>query len=252
MIFTRIVSSILVSTILVAQQPTLPPPQDTQALQILNQAQANMGVAREPGIGDIRVTGRLFLPNDRSQSIGTFDAKLRGKDFSMEITTSGKQSRYRVLNGKGSFSKDGKVKPLASYNTMGLSPDILPLFAWWTDSPIGTATIAAPTNAQVEGVAAYLIHIDLGDRDIRSNRGKIDVFVDQGSGLIVSVQTTAVLGIYKNYGTLVESRFAEYKNFGGLLLPTRITRYLNGRAGLSFQIDQVNVNTGLADVDFRN
>jgi hypothetical protein len=241
--------ALVVSVPIAAQQA---PQRDPQAVALLTQAYLNMGGARRVGIVDIRATGRVFSPNDIANPVGTFEARLRGKDFSMETTLNGSQFRYRVLNGRGSASRNGQVKPLPPYNTMGLGLDILPLFARWTEFAQGAAAVAAPTTTQVGGFATYSIRVDLGDSGTLNDHGRIEVLIDRASGLVVAMRYQATLGPYVNYKTAVENRFANYKDFGGILLPTQVTRYINGQPRLVFEINQVQANNGFTDIAFRN
>ncbi len=228
------------------------PQRDPQAVAVLTQAYMNMGGARRAEITDIRATGRVFSPNDTVNPVGIFEAKQRGRDFSMETTLNGSQFRYRVLNGSGSASKNGQVRPLPPYNTTGLSLDILPLFARWTEFIQGTAAIAAPTNTQVGGIDCYSVRVDLVDPRALNDHGKLEILIGQASRVVVAMRYLATLGPYMNYKTSVENRFANYRDFGGILLPTHVTRYMNGQSRLIFQIEQVQTNNGFTDIDFRN
>jgi len=75
---------------------------DPQALHLLEESLAEMGPATKDTIVDAEAVGKLFTPSDLANPVGSFVAKVRGKDFSMETTRGGSQSRFRVLNGRGS------------------------------------------------------------------------------------------------------------------------------------------------------
>jgi hypothetical protein len=68
-----------------------------------------MGGAQKASIADITVEGTLALPTAPSVSIGTFIAKARGFDFSMETDLNGHQTIFSVLSDKGSVLVDGKL-----------------------------------------------------------------------------------------------------------------------------------------------
>jgi hypothetical protein len=250
----RLLLIILAGTILsihaFAQQAA--PQRDPQGLQLLYQLYLKMGSANIAQIVDVQAVGQVYDPNDLSNPKGTFVAKLRGRDFSMDTTRSDIQTRYRVLNGIGSVNKNGEIKPLAPYNSAGLSLDILPLFARWTEFVQRKVAVMAPKDVQVDGVACYSIHVDLGDAGSLNDHGKVDVLLDRASGFVLAIRYLATLGPYKNFKTLVENHFADYADFGGIMLPRRVTRYVNGQPIAVLMIDQVRANNGFTDADFRN
>jgi hypothetical protein len=238
------------------QQPTQStaqsPQRDPQALQLLRQSVLLMGAGKKATIADAEALGQLFTPSDLINPTGSFIAKVRGKDFSMETTRKQIQTRYAVLNGRGSSFRNGKLKPLANYNADGLSLDILPLLARWTEFDLSNARVDPAIKESLDGVPCYGIHIELPTAGELNEHGKFDVLLDQGSGLISAIRYTMTLGPYQQNKIPVENRFADYRDFGGILIPKHVTRIVNGIATAVLQIDQLHVNNGFIDTDFQN
>jgi len=80
----------------------------------------------------------------------------------------------------------------------------------------------------------------------------VDVFVDPGTGLIAAIRYKAMLGMPNPHAMEVETRFAQYERFGGLMVPSRVTEYMAGRPRMVLQIVSVRTNNGFTDADFHN
>lgn len=225
---------------------------DPEALRLLSQSYQRMGGANRSSIVDITARGQIFRPGNAAEPIGTFVGKVRGKDFSMEVTPNGQVTKYAVLNGSGSVMKNGEVRVLANYNTEGLGLDILPLFARWTEFGASDAAVGPPAATQVDGAPCFEIHIVLSSQNALNDHNKIVVLIDQTSGLVSSIKYSMTLGPHAQDKVPVENRFFEYQSFGQILVPIRITRYVNGMASAVLKIGDLRSNNGLADSDFRN
>ena len=250
-------ASLLVCSLLipgsVAAQP--PPRRDPQAVQLLTQAHAAMGGLRLPSITDVRAQGTLASRSRPDVVIGTFVAKARHADFSMDTIRNGEQKSYRVLNSEGSFRSKGKTKRLPPYNTSGLTLDFLPLFSRWTDFLNPTTAVRPVQTANLDGLPCYLIRVEAAEARqpiMRNNHGKVDVFLAVNTGLVVAIRFRATQGPYPTDQITIENRFADYQEFGGILLPTTVTRYIDGKPMLILRLGTVQLNNGFSDADFKN
>ena len=231
------------------------PPRDPQALAVLARSFAALGGANKPAISDLRVEGTLALPNDPDVSIGTFVAKARGDDFSVETIQAGQSSSYKVLNGRGSFRQGNKVRPLPQYNTHRLTLDILPLFARWTKFDTETVAIEPLQGMLLDGKKCLLIRVEESasmDPRFRNRHGSMEVVVEADTGLVVALRYEATQGPSGGDISRIENRFRGYKNFKGLLLPTQIIRYINSQPRVVLRIQSVSINNGLTDQDFKH
>ncbi|MBI3670927.1 MAG: hypothetical protein HY237_14245 [Acidobacteria bacterium] len=237
-----------------AQQPQ----RDPQALQILYQSFVAMGGLRKAQIVDVRVEGTLASPSAPDAVIGTFVAKARGSDISTETNRSGELRSYRVLQGFGSVRTKNGIKPLPPYDTRGLTLDILPLFAKWAEFLQSDVVVRPPRLTAVDGRACFAIAVenknekDAENEATRNEHGKVEVLVDTVTGLAAAMRYRATLGPHSSDRAYVENTFADYRDFGGVLLPTKITRSVSGNPVLIINVNSVQFNNGFADSDFKN
>lgn len=231
------------------------PPRDPQAVQLLTQAHAAMGGLRLASITDVRTQGTLASPSRPDVVIGTFVAKARRADFSMDTIRNGEQKSYRVLNSEGSFRSRGKTKRLPPYNTSGLSLDFLPLFSRWTDFLKPTTAVRPVQTANLDGLPCYLIRVEAAEAPepvLKNEHGKVDAFLAVNTGLVVAIRFRATQGPYPTDQITIETRFANFQDFGGILLPTTVTRYIDGKPMLILYVRSVQFNNGFSDADFKN
>src|SRR4029077_21255091 len=105
---------------------------DPQAIAILAQVYAAMGGASKERTADFMLEGTLSEP-ETGQSIGTFAAKARGFDISVDTVINAHSMSYKVLREIGASTLDGGTHRLAWPTTSGLTLDLIPIFARWTE-----------------------------------------------------------------------------------------------------------------------
>ena len=133
--------------------------------------------------------------------------------------------------------------------------DILPLFSRWTEFLQATTSISTPQPTDVDGLPCYLVHVESQDAFQgfwKNDHGKSDVLVDPRTGLVAGIRYHATQGQYATDSVTVENYFTEYHTFSGILVPTRITRYLHGQPVLVLHVKSVQFNNGFGDSDFHN
>jgi hypothetical protein len=247
---------VLINVSLWAQQPVVSAIQsDPQALHLLTKAFSLMGGAQKSMLADVRVEGSLSSPMTPSEISGNFIGKIRGSDWSLETTHDTDVISYRVLNGRGSIRQKATTKPLTPAVTLGLTLDILPIFGRWTEftEPGSVATLTG--SLIIDGVNCQQIHVHSGrvapDGRFANHHGDLDVFIDSTSGLIAAIRYKANMN--DNGKTVqIENRFGNYREIGGMFVPTQVTRYLADHPIIIFTIRTVLTNTGSKDVDFQN
>jgi len=229
---------------------------DPQAVQLLASAFQAIGGGQRAALADVRIEGTLRSPAAPDQIIGTFVAKVRGEDWALETTIGNRTNKFRVLNGSGTLDNGGSIKLFQPSITSGTRLDLFPLFHRWTEfnQPGSLAWGVGPTT--LDGVACTQIHVHSALTNLHpaesEQHGEIDVLVDFTSGLIAAIRYKAMLGMPNPHLIGIENRFAQYQRLGGLLMPTRITRYLAGQPRTVFQVTAVQINNGFTDQDFRN
>jgi hypothetical protein len=250
------ISSLLIPVQLWTQQaaPSAQSQRDPVAVQLLNQAFTLMGGERFAQIKDLRIDGTISGPD--GTDVGTFLAKARGADWSLETVRGSDTTSFRVLNDKGTALINGSRKTLQSSITAGLPLDIVPLLGRWTDFRNAQSRVRVVGSELVDGAQCTQLHVlsPLSSPDLgKSNRhGEVDVFLNPISGVVSAVRYEAKLGMPSPRSVKVETRFADYKQFDGIVLPTQMARYVGGRLILFFHVKTVQLNQGFSDADFQN
>lgn len=233
------------------------PVRDPQAVTLLTTAYVKLGGQTSSKLADVTLSGWLASPDSPDASVGSFVAKARGSDFSVETTWhSGKHSKFCVLKGRGSVRTDGKMRPLPPHNTNGLTLDIFLLFGRWTDFLGSEVTVRSEGEIALDGASYQLVRVESNQpsQDPRqiNDYGKSDVVIDPRTGLIASIRYAASYGIFFSSRIHVENRFDDYRVLSGMLVPRKITRYLNGQPQFVLHVESVVINAGQTDADFHN
>src|SRR5207249_10421176 len=234
-----------------------PPQRDVEAVALLTTAYEKLGGATKSQLADVTLSGSFASPDSPNTSAGSFVAKARGTDFSMDVSwRSGNRSRFCVLTGKGSVRTDGKTQHLPPHMTYGLRLDLFPLFGRWTDFVSPDVTVRSEQEIALNGSLYRLVRVENSQPPehpwLSNDYGKNDVVIDPNSGLVVSIRYTAPASKFFSIRVQVENRYEDYRLLSGLFVPTKITRYTNGQAEIVLHVDSVVANSRLLDADFQN
>lgn len=224
-----------------------------QGLALLRSTQGSLRSQSGAAIADVWVEGTISLADG---STGTFVAKARGSDYSFETNRSGERSAYRILKGVGVAKHGDKVKHLQPHNTMGLKLDLIPQLGDWNSFESTTAQVSDPTNVESGGRAGLEVTVvtpqTTSDARYKADRNKIRVVIDAESGELLAIKFRATQGPYQSDQVNLEQRFSGYREVGGLVVPTRVAKYRDGKLIAELTINSVRVNVGLTDADFTN
>jgi hypothetical protein len=214
-----------------------------------------MGGPQLNAIKDIQIEGTL-LSTDGAGTIGTFIARARGEDWSLDTTRRSTTASFRVLKGRGSTRKDDAIKSLSPSTTEGLRLDVFPLLGRWTEFKEPGAQVTLVGESTIDGTNCYQIHVRSGrgspDPTRANHHGEVDVYIDPVSGLIIAIRYKATAGAPVPKQVLIENHFKHYEHFGQFLIPTDIQRTVAGAPTASFHITGVFTNNGFTDADFQN
>jgi hypothetical protein len=238
-----------------AQAPDANAQSDPQAVQILEKALSAMEGGKLTALVDIRLEGTMALLSSPDLAFGTFVAKVRGEDWSMETTRDATRTSYRILKGTGSMRRDESNMPLQSKSTVGLRLDILPILGRWIEFNEQGSVAQIAGTVVLDGISCYELHMRSGRSEtnpLRMNsNGSVDVFVDVTTGLVIAIRYQTPVSSGKGL-ILVENRYAQYQHVGGVLVPTKVTHYIGGKPLATYRITAVQTNNGFTDDDFRN
>ena len=228
---------------------------DSQATTLLtNSLNAMVPIAALSGIQDFKIVGTTASPT--GTITGTFVAKARGTDWSLETSRGPANTSYRVLNGMGSLRVNGNIKQLSPIVTSGLPLDVFPLVGRWTAFAAAGAKAQMRGQITVDGIPCYQLHVVAPGittgRPSLNRHGEVDVLVDAQTGLLISTAFDASTDSRFNATVRVENRVGGYQSFAGIQVPTQITHFVAGHAHIIYRITSVSINNGFSDADFTN
>ena len=228
---------------------------DLQATTLLTSSlNAMVPSATLSGIQDFRIVGTTSSPS--GTVTGTFIAKARGVDWSLETSRGPANTSYRVLNGMGSLRVNGNIKQLSPIITSGLPLDVFPLVGRWTAFAAAGAKAQMRGQVTVDGNPCYQVHVvtpNVTSGYVGLNRhNEVDILIDARTGLLVSTAFDAGTESRFNATVRIENRIAGYQSFAGIQVPTQITHFVAGHAHIIYRITSVSINNGFSDADFKN
>ena len=228
---------------------------DPQAIQLLAHALSLSLSAQVPQISDAVIQGTLSNPGASGQGVGTFVAKARGFDLSVEISAGDDTSSYKVLHGFGTSLINGIKTPLPWHATAGLTLDLIPTLARWTEFTNVGHSVRYLGQTEINGKACQSVEVEApydSDARKRNELGKVDVFIDPGSSLIYSIQYKTSPFNFSSQQVLIETRYSDYQNVNGILVPMTVEKLADGQSTRIFHITSVQFNVALADSEFKN
>lgn len=237
--------------------PSTPPPpvRDPQAIAILKQSFTAMGGPYAAKTQDFQLQGTLAEFETPSEPIGSFIAKSRGFDFSMEVTIGSNTSNYRVWKGIGSTVSNGTKKALPFHTTAGLKLDLIPIFYRWTEFLNSSAAVRYLGETSLEGKTYYLIEVESPPDTAphhQNELGKTDVLIDETSFLVAAIRYSASDGFFPSARLQKETRYRDYSDQDGVLVPKTIVKCIGGQPVRVLRVASVQFDNGFPNSDFRN
>jgi hypothetical protein len=232
---------------------TTQPASDPQAVAVVQAAITAMG-GNAPT--DSTATGTVTVIAGSSTDQGTVRILTRGTNQTSEqIQTSQTQITEVFSEGQASQTVGSTFVPLSGNRAATTQSRDFPL-------PFFTALISNPDESlQFVGIEAGgtsgLAHIMAVDTfasqlglQVLSDFTTTDIWIDAQSGLPTKIAWIQRDGGGASPRSRRETLLSSYKNFGGVLYPTRIQQYFNGTLWIEITIQAVTLNNGLSDTDF--
>ena len=169
-------------------------------------------------------------------------------------TTRGQNTvNYRQLRGIPSATVDGKRKQLPLHNAQPAGLDLLPVLGAWFESDNPMFSVEGSESVSFNGKTHNLIRVRLREAGKRPEEvPTFELVLDPSNSIVNALRWEATPSPYPTDRARFENRFSNYKNCGGLLFPTRIERYREGRLLTVMLINTIQANVGLSDADFKN
>jgi len=250
-----IVSFVAIPWIGNTQTSATPRQRDPRAIELLTIAFTQMG-GQSSGVKDFSIRGTITAEASPNAPIGTFVAKARGEDWSLETNLGSNATSFKVLRGTGSIVKNGSKTYLYPSTTAGLTLDIFPLLGRWTEFNDPGSEITLVGQSVIDGETCFQVHVRsarLAANPVQLNHhGEVDVFISSTSKILAAIRYKATAGRPMPHEVQIENHYARYDHFGVLFIPTEIRRYMAGRSTGNFHISAIDTNIAFSDADFKN
>jgi len=263
--------------VLLLSQPWKLAPRDARALAFA--CQAVQAVAAKATPTDITLQGSINFTAGGDQESGTFTLEAKGNQESKLVLALSGGTRQEIRNavagrrGDSSSPKDADGDTGATAGVWS-GPDgarhAMALHNCWTDAswllPVFTLQ-AALSNPQVaavylgqanaNGVVAdhlQLSYVVAGQSPAMTSEiqalSAMDIYLDAASHLPVALTFNTHPDNDLNVNIPVEIIFSGYQKLGGILVPTRVQKLLQGTLTLDMTVSGVAVNSGIPDSEF--
>ncbi len=255
MLFLRSISIFLVGLLFSVVVAAQPPPRDTQALAILAQSLTVMGGA--PPSDSVASGNVTFYVGGDEEKATLRIVTLGLRQYRQEVNTSSRQRVLTFSRGRAS-SRDGTdSEKVLSHNAVNDYCPYFPLASMMADlnNPdlaiqyLGTESIDRSPAHRVRMWNTFASKPEAAAAEM-GRYTVSEVWIDASSLLPRKLTYSIFAREAPNEPIPVEIIYAAYRNFAGVLYPTRILKNFNGTAYCLIEIQQVLLNGGLTETDF--
>ena len=243
-----------------AQQITAstdPPARDPQAIAVISRSLSAMGAAAIHQGQTVVVSGTITLQGSPSKAFPIIITSRGNSQIRTELTTD-KGVRVTVIsNGHGIIRQpDGSVRYLLDDNLISTRVEHLPQLSILSEflrsdmalKYIGTSALE---GAQVDVIDASLISGTTSAEAARSQeRTRTLFFFNSTTGLPASVQRSNFAENSPEQSQVTETRFDDYRNLNGVMVPFRQRTFLDGTPLMLLQLNSADLNATATDAEF--
>jgi hypothetical protein len=229
-----------------------PPQPDPQAVAILQRSLAAMGCYLVGRGTSIKVVGVLKLADGTTVMPVTIQSQ--GNSRWRSDLDAPKEHKATIVNdGRGQIQHaDGRVTPLAQYNTFHQRPMHIPCLTDIALPP--TALEAIYLRAETTGADSLdviqLLPADHPSLKTWTDRMKTVVWISRSTGYLAKMQYINASELDFNDTQVVEIEYSDYRSVGGLAVPFHQLTH-SGEFVLDLGLNSVQLNTPPPDFTLR-
>lgn len=242
-----------------AQTASQKPPSDDAAVAVAHEAQ--IAIAGGAAVSDITLSANATWIVGSTTSTGTATLRARGLGEARIDISAGAVRRSEIRNDASPsagewIGSDGKVHRIALHNAQ-MPP------AWFSPAFVVAALSSPDAVLKYVGSATKngltLVHIQLSqwgnyrklrDAQLFARLSQVDIYLDPKSHLPLVISWNGHPDGDYRQDIPIEIRYGAYGPVGGIYMPARIQRLVNGNLNLDLQITSASVNSGLSDTPF--
>lgn len=208
---------------------------------------------------DATLQGTANFTTGSAEESGSFLLELKGNQESKLVLnlTGGIRQEIRQLQAGAWVGPDGQKHASALHNSWTDASTLLPVFslaAALSNSQIATIYLGQTT---INGVTADHLQLSkvASGQDPRmatqiQQLSTMDIYLNPASHLPLVIAFNTHPDDNLRRGFPVEIQFSSYQQFGGIQVPTRIQKFLQGTLTLDLAVKSIATNTGIADSEF--
>jgi len=237
-------------------QTAAPAASDPQAISLA--AQSLAALTKGTAVADVTLSGTATWIAGGDYFSGPVTLKARGSGQSrIDLNLNGFQrSEIRTVNGRipavGWIDASGAHKG-AEHNCYTEAASFFPaLWSLWntSDSALSATFLGSATYNSARANHLHFSRSFGANAQFSDALTATDVYLDPKSFLPLGITFKAHPDVDALRDVPVEVRFANYQNEGGVMVPFRIQKLLNGGLVLDIIVQSATINSGLSDLDF--
>lgn len=230
---------------------------DPQALALAKlSVQALVGNTR---VNDATLQGTANFTAGGDEESGTFTLEVKGNQESKLLLNLSGGTRQEIRQGQAGawIGTDGQKHAMALHNCWTDASWLLPVFT--LGAALNNPQTAALYLGQTALNGATVDHVQFSyavtsqgqniNAEIQA-LSAMDVYLDAVSHLPVALAFATHADDDMGTNIPVEIHFAGYQQLGGIQVPTRVEKLLQGTVALEITISSVVINTGISDSEF--
>ncbi len=215
-------------------------------------------------ISDVVISGTLTRTAGDTAEASEAVLEAKGPDRAkLDFGTSGTVVRYELFTSVNQIPVCQWVEPSGTVHTEPLHnctnavwffPQLSALAAVGTTSAV--VQYVGPESRNGEAVDHYVIRrflslpIPVSANSPLAQAIQTDCYLDSATWMPVALAYSEHPDSNSLTDIAVEVRFAEYRSVGGVLVPYRVTKLMNGSVVLDLVVKAATINTGLSDDQF--
>lgn len=265
-LFGRFQKAIYLGTLLCIAFPalsqtavSLPGTSDSLASTLV--AQAKMVLQPGVAVSDVTLTGSALWIRGSERDTGVVTMKVKGADKSRVDLVLASRTVAEIRTNSISDPQCWSVQPNAAFQALAVHN-------CWTDAawffPALTSLVASPNAAITylgkETRNGIVVDHLRSQRYVSDQKPRIVTLIAKLSAVEYYLDASSLLPVAMEYKThptddlntdiAVEVRFADYRSVNGVMIPFRVQTFINGGLALDVSVDNVVLNSGLADSAF--
>jgi hypothetical protein len=206
-------------------------------------------------IQDSVATGSISFADGQK---GTLRIETKGLNRQRFELTIGTTEITTIYNSGTGYSAQGSSprRRLPVWVSQYRRPEHIPALSRIADYQQPTSALRYAGLETLSGISVHHIKLtsaptDSTPAEIENLISEFHAFIDSHSYLVVKTITFDFSPEVMENRSKVETYFSDYRNVNGLLVPYRVTRYVEGQLYSDFVLTNVALNVGVSDADFQ-